>query len=210
MLKTIVLLVWAGILLAQQNPSPDEQLADQMKAALAEVQGLKALKAQEAASQAKLKELQKTYKDSYPGVKDLKNQLEALRQQETKAEARVASLSGAKFPLTDRWWRNPVMVTSVGLTPDQQKKMDDVFQQYRLRLVDLNAALEREEITLDPLVSAEPLDEAKITAQIDRVAQARAELEKANGRMLLGIRKLLTADQWNRVSQGYSLVPGQK
>jgi protein CpxP len=46
------------------------------------------------------------------------------------------------------------------------------------------------------LLAADQPDEGKILAQIDRVAQARAELEKANGRMLLGLRRLLTADQW--------------
>jgi Spy/CpxP family protein refolding chaperone len=78
--------------------------------------------------------------------------------------------------------------------------MDDIFQQHRLRLIDLNAAVEKEEVTLEPLVADETLDDAKITAQIDRVAQARAELEKANGRMLLGIRKVLTPEQWQRLS----------
>jgi Spy/CpxP family protein refolding chaperone len=108
---------------------------------------------------------------------------------------------GLQTGLPDRWWRNPATAQSLGLTADQQKKMDDVFQQYRLKLIDLNAALEKEEVVLEPLVAAEPLDEAKITAQIDRVAQARAELEKANGRMLLGIRKPLTQEQWNKLQK---------
>ena len=43
---------------------------------------------------------------------------------------------------------------------------------------------------------ADPPDEGKLLAQIDRVAQARAELEKANARMLLGIRRELTHEQW--------------
>ena len=49
---------------------------------------------------------------------------------------------------------------------------------------------------MEPLVAADPPDENKLIAQIDRVAQARAELEKANARMLLGIRRQLTHDQW--------------
>jgi TonB family protein len=36
-------------------------------------------------------------------------------------------------------------------------------------------------------------------AQIDKIAQARAELEKANARMLLGIRRVMTADQWQKL-----------
>ena len=49
---------------------------------------------------------------------------------------------------------------------------------------------------MEPLLAADQPDEGKILAQIDRVAQARAELEKANARMLLGLRRVLTPDQW--------------
>jgi len=98
-----------------------------------------------------------------------------------------------------RWWKNPQMVEKLGLTVDQQKKMDDIFQQHRLKLIDVTAAVEREEVILEPMMAADQPDEAKIVAQIDKVAQARAELEKANARMLLGIRRILTPDQWKKL-----------
>jgi Spy/CpxP family protein refolding chaperone len=95
-----------------------------------------------------------------------------------------------------RWWDDPDFVTKLGLSADQQKKMDDIFNTNRLKLIDQFAALQKEEAIMEPLVSADPPDENKLLAQIDRVAQARAELEKANARMLLGIRRQLTHDQW--------------
>jgi Spy/CpxP family protein refolding chaperone len=49
---------------------------------------------------------------------------------------------------------------------------------------------------MEPLLGVDQPDEGKILAQIDRVAQARAELEKANARMLLGLRRVLTSEQW--------------
>jgi len=98
-----------------------------------------------------------------------------------------------------RWWKDPQMVEKLGVTADQQKKMDDIFQQHRLKLIDVTAAVEREEVTLEPMMAADQPDEAKIVAQIDKVAQARAELEKANARMLLGIRRILTPDQWKKL-----------
>lgn len=98
-----------------------------------------------------------------------------------------------------RWWHDPRMVQKLALTADQQRKMDDIFQQHRLRLIDLNAALQREEAIMEPLVEAEQPDETKIVAQIDRVAQSRAELEKSNARMLLGIRRVLTPEQWKKL-----------
>ena len=98
-----------------------------------------------------------------------------------------------------RWWTRPEMVQRLNLTADQKKRMDDIFQQNRLRLIDLNAAVQKEEVIMEPLVSADQPDEARIVAQIDKVAQARAELEKANARMLLGIRRVLTPEQWEKL-----------
>jgi Spy/CpxP family protein refolding chaperone len=100
-----------------------------------------------------------------------------------------------------KWWHNPPMVQRLALTPEQQKKMDDVFQQSRLRLIDLNASLQKEEAMLDPLINSDQLDDARVLPQIDKVAQARAELEKANARLQLGIRHVLTPEQWKRLSQ---------
>jgi periplasmic protein CpxP/Spy len=95
-----------------------------------------------------------------------------------------------------RWWNNPELVQKLGLTADQQKKMEAVFQQSRPSLMDLSATVRKEEATMEPLLGVDQPDEGKILAQIDRVAQARAELEKANARMLLGLRRVLTSEQW--------------
>ena len=40
--------------------------------------------------------------------------------------------------------------------------MDEMFQQFRLKLIDLNASLSKEEVIMTPLVAAQKLDEAKI------------------------------------------------
>ena len=90
-------------------------------------------------------------------------------------------------------------VQKLDLTADQRKNIDDIFQQHRLKLIDLEAALQKEDLILEPLVAAVPPDDAKVLAQIDRVAQARAELEKANSRMLWQVRRVLTPDQWKQL-----------
>ena len=95
-----------------------------------------------------------------------------------------------------RWWDEGRMAETLKLTDAQRKAMDDIYQQHRLKLVDLHATLQKEELTMEPLIRADQPDEAKILAQIDKVAQARAELEKANARMLFEIRRQLTAEQW--------------
>ncbi|GGH01924.1 Spy/CpxP family protein refolding chaperone [Silvibacterium dinghuense] len=107
------------------------------------------------------------------------------------------------------FWSNPRIATAIGLTDDQKKKMDDIAQQHRLKLIDLNAALEKQEAIMHPLIEAEQPDESKILAQIDAVAQARAELEKDRARMLFSIRQVLTPDQWKKLKTVAHDGPGR-
>jgi Spy/CpxP family protein refolding chaperone len=97
------------------------------------------------------------------------------------------------------WWHNADLIQKLALTPDQQKKMDDILQQSKLQLIDLRANVEKQEVLMEPMLAANPPDTNKILAQIDQTAQARAELEKANAKMLLGIRNVLTPDQWTKL-----------
>jgi Spy/CpxP family protein refolding chaperone len=100
------------------------------------------------------------------------------------------------------WWRSPMVVQRLTLTPDQVKRMDGIFEQSRLQLIDLKANVEKQNAMLEPLLSANPPDTTKAMAQIDKVAEARAELEKANAKMLLGLRGVLTPDQWTKLHAG--------
>ncbi len=107
--------------------------------------------------------------------------------------------AGMGLGLPGRWWTNQQLSQAIGLTDDQKQKMEDVFQKNRLSLIDLSAALEKQEALLEPLLQADKLDEAKVLAQVDKVAAARAELEKGNARMLVGVRAVLTPEQWKKL-----------
>jgi Spy/CpxP family protein refolding chaperone len=107
--------------------------------------------------------------------------------------------SGLRVGPPGIWWHNPDLIQKLTLTPDQQKRMDDILQQSRLQLIDLRANVEKQELLMEPMLAANPPDTNKILAQIDHTAQARAELEKANAKMLLGIRNVLTPDQWTKL-----------
>jgi Spy/CpxP family protein refolding chaperone len=98
-----------------------------------------------------------------------------------------------------RWWNNPKVVDKLKLTDTQRKAMDDTMQQHRETLVDLRGTLEKAELELEPMMKEDQPNESQILAQIDKVAQARAELEKANARFLLAIRSKLTPDQWKQM-----------
>jgi Spy/CpxP family protein refolding chaperone len=98
-----------------------------------------------------------------------------------------------------RWWNNPKIVDQLKLTDDQRKDMDQILLQHRESLIDLHANLEKAELAMEPLLNADQPNEQAVLAQIDQIAQARAELEKANARFLLAIRAKLTPDQYKQL-----------
>ncbi len=100
-----------------------------------------------------------------------------------------------------RWWNNPKIVERLKLTDEQRKSFDEILFQHREKLIDLRGSLAKAELELEPLIRNDQPNEARILDQIDKVAQARAELEKANARYLLAIRSKLTPEQWKKVQE---------
>ena len=98
-----------------------------------------------------------------------------------------------------RWWNNPDVAQKLNLTDDQKQAMDQILLAHREKLVDLRGNLEKAELAMEPLMQADQPNESQILAQIDSVAQARAELEKANARFLLALRAKLSSDQWKQL-----------
>jgi len=105
------------------------------------------------------------------------------------------------------FWNDPGVVARLGITPDQQKRMETLFQQNRPKLMALSSALEMQEAPLHQLLEADHPDEPRVLAQIDKIAQAHADLEKANARFLLGLRDILTRDQWRKLESEHGPRP---
>jgi Spy/CpxP family protein refolding chaperone len=98
-----------------------------------------------------------------------------------------------------RWWKNADVVQKLGLTDEQVQRIEKIFQDHRLRLIDVRANLERAEVTLQPMIESDNPDEAAVMKQIDKVAAQRAELEKANAQMLFAVRRVLGPEQWKKL-----------
>lgn len=98
-----------------------------------------------------------------------------------------------------QFWNNPRIVQRLNLTDEQRKAMDGILQNHKMKLIDLRANLEKAEVELGPLMKADTPDQQAITAQIDKVVAARADLEKANALFLLDIRMQLKPEQWKQL-----------
>jgi Spy/CpxP family protein refolding chaperone len=107
--------------------------------------------------------------------------------------------AGLQLGPPGRWWDDKHFAKTLHLRPEQKKRMDEIFDENRTTLVSHNQALQQEESKLEGLSRAQTLEESTLFAQIDRVAQARAELEKAYTHLMLQVRKEMDADQIARL-----------
>jgi TonB family protein len=94
------------------------------------------------------------------------------------------------------WWTNTATIARLGLTDDQKTKLEKTFENHRQDLAARTDTLNKEEAQLSKLLEADPLDRNAVFAQIDRVTQARSELERANSVMTMEMREVLTRAQW--------------
>ena len=97
------------------------------------------------------------------------------------------------------WWKNSELTEKLKLTDQQKQQLENTFLDYRLKLVDLRANVEREELKLQPLMDADQLNETQISSQLDTLLAARMKLEKTNAMMNVSMRKVLTAEQWTQL-----------
>ena len=104
-------------------------------------------------------------------------------------------------PPGQRWWDDKSYVKSLKLRPEQQTRKDAIFEQNRAALLSRFEGVQQAEAQMEQLSNSPAPDEAALFAQIDRVAQTRADLEKANTHMLLQIRKEMDADQIKRLEK---------
>jgi len=95
-----------------------------------------------------------------------------------------------------RWWKDAEIVKTIGLGDSQVQKIEQIFQDSRMKLVDVHADLQKEEIKLEPLLEADNPNESAVLSAIDRITAARSSLEKANAQMAFAIRRVLTPVQW--------------
>jgi Spy/CpxP family protein refolding chaperone len=129
---------------------------------------------------------------------------------------RAVLTTATTVTFTSPWWSNANMVARLGLTDVQKSKIESTFEAHRQNLASRKDQLEKEEAQLSKLLDAESIDRGSVFTQINRVVQARGEMERENAAMTLEMREQLTHAQWTQLqasqprwtTQPYFTAPG--
>jgi Spy/CpxP family protein refolding chaperone len=110
----------------------------------------------------------------------------------------TSALLAADLP-PGKWWRRPEIVTQLGLTTEQQNRLETIFRNSASDLIDLRGEVEKQNVALRGELDQPTLDRGRIRAIANRLSDARTRLFERELMMLVDMRAVLTEPQWNRM-----------
>lgn len=97
------------------------------------------------------------------------------------------------------WWKNSEIASKLQLTDQQVQQLENTFYQHRLKLTDLRANVEKQDLALQQLLDAPTPNDPAILAQVDQRSSARNQLDREFTQMTLDLRKILSPEQWKQL-----------
>lgn len=98
------------------------------------------------------------------------------------------------------WWDSPI-VKDLKVTDDQQKQIKTIVHEYRNKLIDLRAAVEKSDGNLNDILNEDKIDMKRATDAVDKMAAAKSELNRNLTLMSVSLRAVLTPVQWHELQK---------
>jgi Spy/CpxP family protein refolding chaperone len=105
------------------------------------------------------------------------------------------------------------MAQNLNLSADQQKQIRASVHEFRDRLIEQRATVQKAEGNLQDLMNEDQVNDARAREAIDKLVAARSELMRTISQMTLKMRLVLTPEQWQQVQKrraGQALQPRQQ
>jgi Spy/CpxP family protein refolding chaperone len=121
----------------------------------------------------------------------------------------MAALLAAQPPMHGPrpWWEGDI-AKNLNLTEAQTKQILQTRQDFRTRMTEVRAAVNKAEKEVDAAFNDDPVDQTKASEAIERLAVAHHDVTKAVSEMELKFRMILTAQQWQQLKQQERTWPG--
>lgn len=109
----------------------------------------------------------------------------------------LALLLAAPAAGQSKWWTSEEYQRELGLTAEQVKRVEEIFQAALPGLMAQKKALDHAELEFERLM--ERGSDSDVMEQVELVETARKELAVSRSLMLVKMRQTLTKDQWIRL-----------
>ena len=103
----------------------------------------------------------------------------------------------AQGPEAFPWWERPI-AQNLNLSPEQQQQIRATVRDYRDRLIEQRANVQKAEARLQDEMNEDQVNEARANDAIEKLVAARGEMARTVSQMSLKLRVVLTPQQWQR------------
>jgi len=100
-----------------------------------------------------------------------------------------------------RWWENPEIRQSMGLTDEQTARIRELVRSRREAMIDLRTAMEKKALLLRDEVEQADFDLQKAGPAAEEFQKVKREVGSARMRLLLDIRSLLNQKQFFKLRE---------
>jgi Spy/CpxP family protein refolding chaperone len=111
----------------------------------------------------------------------------------------AAAFANAQQMPPGKWWQRPEIVQELGLTNEQQDKLDEIFRTAANGLIDAKADVEKLQVALRGELDRAQIRRAEVLRIAGQLSDARGRLFERELTMLMDMRGVLSDQQWNRV-----------
>lgn len=98
-----------------------------------------------------------------------------------------------------KWWRMPEVAKQLKLTAEQQKQLDDVFNQSQSELIDLKADADKLGIELRAQLEKSQAARKDVLSVAQKLGVARGRLFEREVAMMVDMKSVLTEEQWSEL-----------
>lgn len=98
-----------------------------------------------------------------------------------------------------KWWRRPEVIQVLGLTDEQQERLDAISLKAANELIDLKAEMEKSNVALRAELDQPQLNRDAIRKAAARLSESRSRLFERELMLLVDMRTVLTDAQWSKM-----------
>lgn len=98
------------------------------------------------------------------------------------------------------WWDRPI-AKDLNLTEAQSRQIRSTIRDFRGKLIDQRAAVQKAELELENAFEEESVDARRAQQAIEDLAKSRENLTRTYSQMALQLRMTLTPQQWRELQK---------
>jgi hypothetical protein len=98
-----------------------------------------------------------------------------------------------------KWWRQPAFVQELGLSIEQQTRLDMIFRLAANELIDLRAEADKTSIAIHAEIDQPQPNRENLRRLASHLSETQGKLFDRELMMLVDMRGVLTDDQWARL-----------